>query len=134
MSYLKMYFIALVIFLIVDSIWLGVVAKDLYQNEIGHLLKENFNFIAALIFYLFFIAGVVFFVINPSIEKQDIIFAIYAGFLLGALTYATYDLTNLATLRDWPIKVTVIDIIWGGFITSFVSASTYYLIDLFKIL
>lgn len=133
MSYLKMYFIALIFFVIIDSIWLGLIAKDLYQRELGHLLKENFNFIAAGIFYIFFIAAIVFFVINPAVEKDSLRYAIMAGFLFGAITYATYDLTNLATLRDWPIKVTIIDIIWGGTLTSLISAATFYIGSVFKL-
>ncbi len=134
MSYLKMYFVALVIFLILDYIWLGFIAKDLYQKELSHLLAKNVNFVAAIVFYVLFIAAVVFFVINPAVEKQDIMYAIIAGFAFGAITYATYDLTNLATLKDWPIKVTIIDILWGGLLTSLVSSLTYYILDVFRIL
>ncbi len=128
MSYFKMYIIALIVFLIVDGLWLGLIAKDMYNKELGFLLKESPNWIAAGIFYLFFIVGIVFFVVNPAIEKESLRYLLIAAVLFGTLTYATYDLTNLATINNWPLKVTIIDIIWGGFLTTIVSLVTYYLV------
>ncbi len=128
MIYLKMYLIALAIFLIVDGLWLGLIARNFYRAEIGFLLKEAPNFLVAGIFYLFFVAGIVFFVINPAIEKESLRYLIVAAILFGTLTYATYDLTNLATIKDWSLKVTIVDIIWGGTLTTIVSVVTYYLV------
>lgn len=132
MFYLKEYVLAVIIFFLIDIIWLGFIAKDLYAKELGHLLSSNVNWIAAIIFYLLFVAGMVFFVINPAIEKDSIKYAILAGLLFGFMTYATYDLTNLATLKDWPLKITLIDLIWGSTLSMLVSVSTYYILNVLK--
>jgi uncharacterized membrane protein len=132
MTYLKEYIIAVIVFFVIDMIWLGVIAKDLYAKELGHLLSTNVNWIAAIIFYLLFVVGVVFFVIHPAIEKNSLNYAILAGILFGVITYATYDLTNLATLKDWPLKITIIDLIWGGTLSGLVSAISYYILNVLK--
>ncbi|MDD4831810.1 MAG: DUF2177 family protein [Bacilli bacterium] len=129
---IKMYLIALVIFVIIDGIWLGFIAKDLYRKELGHLLASNPNWTAAIIFYLLFLVGLVYFVINPGIEKESIMTVVISGALFGLLTYATYDLTNLATLKEWPLKITIIDLIWGTSLSTIVSTATYYFYMLFK--
>lgn len=118
---LKLYAIAFVVFFVVDLIWLGLVAKDLYQKEIGSLLKPDVNWAAAIIFYLLFILGLVIFVINPAVESGSLAKAMMLGAFFGLVTYATYDLTNLATMRDFTLKITLIDLTWGttlGFLTS----------------
>ena len=125
---LKIYLIALPAFLLIDALWLGVVAKDLYQKEIGFLMGESVNWIAAAVFYLLFILGLTVFVIEPAIRRGQWITALSLGALFGLITYATYDLTNLATIKDWPLSVTVIDLIWGSFIGSIVSVITYFII------
>ena len=129
---IKMYLIALIIFVIIDGIWLGFIAKDLYRKELGHLLASNPNWTSAVIFYLLFLVGLVYFVINPGIEKESIMTVVISGALFGLLTYATYDLTNLATLKEWPLKITIIDLIWGTSLSTIVSTATYYFYLLFK--
>jgi uncharacterized membrane protein len=123
--FIKLYFIALIVFLIIDMIWLGLVAKNFYQNNIGHLMTTNVNYIAALIFYLLFIVGLVVFVIQPSLETKRLQDVLLRGALFGLITYATYDLTNLATLKDWPLLVTVVDLIWGMVLSTSVATATY---------
>lgn len=123
----KLYLIALTVFLIIDILWLTVIAKNLYQNQIGTLMKDNINYISAIIFYLLFIIGLVVFVISPAVENESWTHALIYGALFGLITYATYDLTNLATLKDWPINVTIIDLIWGMTISSAVSVITYFI-------
>ena len=130
MIYIKMYIIAFIVFLIIDAIWLGLIAKNLYQSEIGHLMTDKPNFIAAGIFYLLFIGGLIYFVINPAISTGDITKLIISAAVFGFMTYATYDLTNLATLKDWPIKVTIIDLIWGTSVSTVVSYVTYIIYKL----
>lgn len=130
--YIKMYIMALIVFLIIDAFWLGFIAKNLYQKGIGHLMAANPNFVAAAIFYVIFLAGLVYFVIAPGIEANNVQQVMLAGALFGAITYGTYDLTNLATLKSWPINITIIDIIWGTFLATFVSTVTFYLYILFK--
>jgi uncharacterized membrane protein len=107
--FIKLYLIALPVFLAIDMIWLGFIAKSFYAQQIGFLIKPNINWAAAILFYLLFIVGLVIFVISPAIEKGSWVYALFSGALFGFITYATYDLTNLATLKDWPLLVTVVD-------------------------
>lgn len=123
--FVKLYFIALPVFFAIDMIWLGLVAKDFYRNQIGFLLKENVNWVAAISFYLLFIIGVVFFVVMPALEKGSLMYALLVGALFGFITYATYDLTNLATTKDWPLLVTLVDLAWGAVLSASVSSVTY---------
>ena len=123
--FVKLYFIALPIFFAMDMIWLGVAAKNFYSRQIGFLMKSNVNWLAAVLFYLLFIAGLVVFVIAPAVEKGSWVRALRFGALFGLITYATYDLTNLATLKDWPLVVTVVDLIWGTVLAASVSVATY---------
>lgn len=127
---IKMYFTALAVFFTIDMIWLALVAKDVYRREIGFMMSNKPNWLAAIVFYLIFIAGIVFFVINPAIEKDSWTYALFVGLFFGFITYATYDLTNLATLKDWPIKITIIDLIWGSCLGGSVSLITYFIMKL----
>ena len=133
MAYLKEYLVAVIVFFAIDMVWLGFIAKDLYSKYLGNFLSTNVNWVAAIIFYLLFIVGVVFFVIHPAIEKNSIQYAILAGLLFGLITYATYDLTNLATMKNWPLNITIIDLIWGSVLSSLVSTITYYVINVLKL-
>jgi len=124
MDYIKMYFITLAVFFAIDLTWLGVIAKNLYSQQLGFIMKDNVNWVAAVIFYLIFIVGIVFFVVNPAIINDNWRYALLVGMLFGFITYATYDLTNLATLKNWPLKITLIDLMWGtslGGLTSLIS-------------
>ena len=123
--FIKVFLVALIIFFAVDMFWLGFVAKSFYTKQIGFLMKENINWTAALIFYILFIAALVLFVIQPAIDKKSLQHAILMGAAFGFITYATYDLTNLATLKDWPLLVTIVDLCWGAFLAASVSALTY---------
>jgi uncharacterized membrane protein len=123
--FVKLYSIAVLVFIAIDAVWLGLIAKNFYAKHIGSLLKQNVNFTAAIIFYLLFVVGLVIFVITPAIEKRSIQSVLLLGSLFGLITYATYDLTNLATLKDWPLVVTIVDLIWGAFISVSVSSITY---------
>ena len=107
------YLATLLFFLAVDMLWLGFVAKDFYRASIGHLMGGGFNFPAAIAFYLIYIAGLMFFAVNPSLASGDWQRAAFLGAALGFFCYATYDLTNLATLKDWPLGITLADIAWG---------------------
>ncbi|WKZ24017.1 MAG: DUF2177 family protein [Candidatus Dojkabacteria bacterium] len=124
---LKLYLIALPVFFIIDMIWLGLIAKNFYAQQIGYLMKTNINWVAAILFYLIFIGGVVFFVLNPALEKNSLTYAIGAGALFGLITYATYDLTNLATIKDWPLLVTVVDLVWGMTLSASVASISFLL-------
>jgi len=123
--FVKLFFIALPVFFVIDMTWLVLVAKKFYQQQIGFLMKPDINWFAAIIFYLLFIAGLVLFVISPAVEKHSWVHALIFGALFGLISYATYDLTNLATLKDWPVIVTVVDLIWGTVLASAISVITY---------
>ena len=123
--FLKLFLIALPVFFAIDMVWLVLVAKKFYQEQIGFLMKPDINWLAAIIFYLLFIVGLVTFVISPAVEKHSWVHAILFGALFGLITYATYDLTNLATVKDWPLLVTVVDLIWGTVLAASISVITY---------
>ena len=106
-------------------LWLGVVAKKFYIKHIGLLMKVNVNWLAAILFYLLFIGGLVVFVIAPAVEEGSWVRALVFGALFGLITYATYDLTNLATLKYWPVAVTVVDLLWGMALAASVSLAAY---------
>lgn len=127
MIFIKLYFIALPVFLAIDAVWLTLIAKSFYAKHIGYLMTKNPNLLAALIFYLIFIAGLIIFVITPALDKKMWTQALLAGAFFGLVTYATYDLTNLATIKDWPLLVTIVDLIWGMFVSAAVSTATYFL-------
>lgn len=123
----RLFLIALPVFFVIDMIWLVLVAKNFYQQQIGFLMKPDVNWLAAIIFYLLFIVGLVVFVISPAVEKNSWIHALLYGAFFGLITYATYDLTNLATLKDWPVLVTVVDLIWGTVLAASVSVISYFI-------
>jgi len=123
--FLKLYVITIPIFFIVDMIWLGLVAKGFYKKYLGFLMRPQVNWTAALIFYFLFIIGIIFFAVQPALQTGSWSKAMIYGALFGFFTYATYDLTNLATIKDWPLIVTVIDIIWGAVLCGIVSLVSY---------
>jgi len=123
--FIKLFLIALPVFFAIDMIWLVLVAKNFYREQIGFLMKPDINWPAAIFFYLLYIAGLVSFVISPALEKNLWTHALLYGAFFGLITYATYDLTNLATLKDWPILVTVVDLVWGMILSASISVVTY---------
>jgi uncharacterized membrane protein len=120
-----LYLFTCLVFFAVDLFWLGVIAKKLYRKFLGGLLSESVNWPAALIFYLLFVVGILLFVVFPSLEKGSWTRAILYGALFGLFTYATYDLTNLATLKNWPLPIVFIDIVWGMLLSAVVSVSGF---------
>lgn len=124
----KTYILSTMIFFTIDLLWLGLFAKDLYQSKVGDLLRADVNWTAAILLYLFLNVGLLYFVIMPALEKHNWRFALLAGAFFGMLMYATYDMTNLATLQDWSVFITVVDIIWGTFLCSLTSFFTYLII------
>lgn len=122
---IKLYLTALVIFLGIDMVWLTVIAKDLYGKYLGYLMTKTPNLVAAGIFYLLFVIGLVVFVLEPAMKNNSLTEVLWRGALFGLITYATYDLTNLATIRDWPLLITVIDLIWGTVLSTSVATITY---------
>ena len=124
-NFLKLYAVALPAFLVIDLIWLGVIARSFYQSQMGHLMRAQVNWVAAIAFYLLFVAGIVVLAVWPALERQSLAQALILGALLGLVTYAAYDLTNLATLEGFPLTVTLVDLAWGTVLCATVSAVTY---------
>lgn len=116
-----------VVFLGLDVIWLGFISVDIYKRAIGHLLAEKPDFGAAAAFYVLYLACAVYFAVLPALKAQKPGRAFREGALFGLVAYATYDLTNQATMRDWPLSVTVIDLVWGSFATSFAATAATWI-------
>jgi len=123
--YLKLYFSTLAVFFAIDMFWLGLVARTFYRKHLGFLMAPNPNWLAAIIFYLLFIVGILVFVVLPGLESGSLRDTLLRAALFGLITYATYDLTNLATLKDWPIIITVVDMIWGTVLSVMVSYASF---------
>lgn len=111
---LLLYLITFAVFFCVDMVWLGLVAKGFYRRHLGPLLSPKVNWTAAVLFYLLFIFGLLVFIIRPAVLAGVPGRAFVLGALFGLVAYATYDLTNLATIKDWPLLVTVVDLAWGA--------------------
>lgn len=123
--YIKLYFLTVPIFFIIDLIWLGVVAKGFYRKNLNHILSPSVNWPAAIIFYLMYIAGILIFAVLPGLAKDSLRHAAMWGALFGFFTYATYDLTNLALLKDWPLNVVIVDILWGVVLCTVVASLSF---------
>lgn len=127
MSLAIQYCTTLALFAAIDLIWLGVLAKGFYHRELGHLLAEKFNVPAAIAFYLLYPLGVVIFAVAPSASSGTWMDAAVRGAGLGFFAYATYDLTNLATLRQWPLRLALVDMLWGTLLTAMAAAGSHLL-------
>ncbi len=123
--YLKLYLLTIPIFFIIDIIWLGVIAKGFYRRHLGFILSPEVNWVAAIIFYLMYIVGILFFAVRPALNSSSWQQAALLGGLYGFFTYATYDFTNLATIKAWPRIIVVVDVIWGVFLCTVVSLMSY---------
>lgn len=123
--YLKLYLLTVPIFFAIDIIWLGVVARGFYKKHLGYILSPDVNWTAAIVFYLVYIVGIIFFAVRPALNEQAFLTAFLLGAFFGFITYATYDLTNLATLRDWPLIIVVVDIAWGTLLCSLVASGSF---------
>ncbi len=115
---MKRFIVVFVIFLVIDLVWLTKVSPNFYKTHLGHLMADKVNFIPAIIFYIVYIIALLVFVINPAIASGNLKSTLYLGALIGFAMYGTYDLTNMATLKGWPALVTVVDLLWGTFITT----------------
>jgi uncharacterized membrane protein len=119
--YIKLYLATLIAFFAVDMIWLGFVARTFYRKHLGFLLAPTTNWIAALVFYLLFILGILVFVVVPGLADNSLKTTLLRAALFGLITYATYDLTNLATVKNWPVLITLVDLAWGTVLSVAVS-------------
>lgn len=125
MLFLKLYLVSLAVFLAIDLLWLGIIAKDLYKDQIGFLMSNEVRWGSALLFYCLYMAGLAFFVILPAFHEGSWVSALLYGSFFGLVCYGTYDLTNFATLKGWPIKIVVLDLLWGSFISGITSLITF---------
>jgi uncharacterized membrane protein len=123
------YAVAALVFCALDGVWLGVVATRLYDDLMGDLLAEKPNFGAAVVFYAVLVAGLVFFVVHPAIDRGSWRFAAQAGAFFGLVTYATYDLTSLAAIEGFPFSIVVVDLAWGVVLAATVSTATYAVVS-----
>lgn len=124
------FIVAAVVMGILDYVWLGYVGKKLYYREMGNLLLKKPNMLAALLFYVIYVVGTVVFVVVPALEKQSLLYATGMGALFGLVAYATYDLTNLATMKGFSRKIVVIDLLWGALITMLTATGAYLAVQL----
>ncbi|MDP1609403.1 MAG: DUF2177 family protein [Chlamydiales bacterium] len=127
MSILKAYVICLLVFCTIDFFWVGIIAKQWYSKEVGHLLNDSIRWMPVIGFYTLYAAGILVFAVYPSIKLGSWQYALFYGAFLGLLSYAAYDLTNLATLKNWPILLALCDICWGTFVTGVTSLILFYL-------
>lgn len=125
MKYILLYLAATLVFFAIDMVWLGWLAKDFYWTKLDHVLTDQINWTSALIFYMIYIGGILYFAVLPGFEIGTWQSALIKGALLGFLCYATYDLTNMALIKEWPLIVVIVDILWGTFLTGSVAVLTY---------
>ncbi len=124
MHYFYLFLITFAVFLIIDLIWLGVIARPLYAKYIGHHLRPDTRWIAAIIFYALYSVGIMIFAILPA---TIVLSAVIMGGLFGFFCYATYELTNYAVIKKWPLQIVFIDILWGVILTASVAGITTFL-------
>ncbi len=123
--YILLYAATVPVFFLIDLLWLGVVARDFYRSQVGSLMADPIVWPVAILFYLLFIAGLLFFAVRPALNAGTWTRALLLGGAFGFFAYMTYDLTNLATLRDWPAALTVVDIAWGTVLGATVATASY---------
>ena len=125
-KYIAGYVACLLVMAALDGIWLGLVAMDSYVSAIGHLMRDQPNFIAAGLFYVIFVVGILIFAVAPALAEKAWTKAALLGGLFGFFSYMTYDLTNLATLKGWPVTISLIDMAWGFVITAITATAGYF--------
>jgi uncharacterized membrane protein len=115
----------LISFLLIDAIWLGVLAKNFYRDQLGDMMLPSPNFAVAAVFYLFLAIAIVILAVRPGLEAGSVWATIGYGAILGLAAYGTYDMTNLSTLKNWPVPLTIVDLVWGTVLTAAASACGY---------
>ncbi|MEX0812061.1 MAG: DUF2177 family protein [Chitinophagales bacterium] len=126
MGHIIHYFLTALIFFAIDILWLGFIGQPVYKKYLGHLMAPEVNWLSAIIFYLLFIFGILIFAVYPAIGQQSLKYAASYGALFGFFTYMTYELTNHAVIKDWPLGIVPIDIIWGTVLSCAVAIGSYY--------
>ena len=132
MIYVQAYLTTMIVFFAIDYVWLGHIATNFYKDRLGHLMADQVNYPVAAGFYLIYIIGVVIFAVMPALKAEQWSHALAYGALFGFFAYATYDMTNMATLKDWPLSVTFVDVSWGTFLTGSAALAGYFLTRLLQ--
>jgi uncharacterized membrane protein len=127
-QYFILYVLTVPVLIVGDLLWLGFIAKSFYQSRLGELLGP-IQWYGAILFYVVYVAGIFIFVIIPALDRSSLQYALAFGALFGFFAYATYDLTNLATLKNWSLTLTFVDIVWGMFLTSIVACAGFLIAD-----
>jgi uncharacterized membrane protein len=118
--------VSLPLIVIFDLIWFSLMVERFYKPYLGHIISSDFKYVVGMIFYVVYSFGISYLVIVPSVLLKDTAFMVLCkGFVLGAVAYAAYDLTNQATIKDWPLIVTIVDILWGASVTAMVASISY---------
>ena len=130
-KYIAAYGAIFIVMLAIDMLWLGVIAKSLYQRGIGHLMAEKPNLVAAGLFYVIFPIGLMFFAVAPNATLPAWRPVLISAALFGFFAYATYDLTNLALMKNWPIGLSIIDVAWGTFASTVAAGAGKFVLDRF---
>lgn len=128
-DFIVRFLVALGAFLVVDLLWLGVIAKNIYRDQLGDLMATNVNWPAALVFYALFIVGLIYFAIGPGLDAGSLSETLRNGALFGFFTYMTYELTNWAVISNWPAQLVFIDIAWGVVLATSVSFITFQILN-----
>ncbi|MBX9773976.1 MAG: DUF2177 family protein [Xanthobacteraceae bacterium] len=128
MTYVTAYLATLIVFLAADMVWLGTMVDRVYRPALGDMLSTSVNFPPAIVFYLIYPIGLLIFAVLPAVKSGSVATAATYGALFGFFTYATYDLTNYATLRNWTLSVTAIDMAWGTVLGALASAVGCYVV------
>jgi len=125
-KWLWLYLISFGAFLAIDAVWLTVMSGRFYKPQLGALMREQPNLAVALLFYVFYVVGVIVLAVMPGVEAGSVLKAAGYGAILGFVAYGTYDFTNLSTIKDWPVIVTVVDLVWGTTLTAIMATIGYY--------
>ena len=122
-----LYLLTVPVFFAIDMTWLGVVAKNFYRAQLGYLMRENIIWWAAILFYLLFIVGIIYYAVLPAVAEGNWMKALMLGALFGFFTYMTYDLTNYSTVKDWPPEIVIVDILWGTVLSASVAVASFFI-------
>lgn len=131
-TFIILYLVSIPVFIIGDLTWLGFIARDFYFSQLGGMLRTPPNWYAAVTFYALFLLGLTFFATYPGYLSGSLIKTIVIGAFFGFIAYATYDLTNLATLKNWPLYMSIVDMVWGAFLGGAVAGITFSIVKFFQ--
>lgn len=129
MEYVASYAASLILFLIIDLVWIKTVMRPIFVRSVGDIMLEDPRMGAALVFFVVYLAGVTFFAVIPAVEAGSWTVAALHGMFLGVIAYGTYDATNLATLKGWTLRMSAIDTAWGGFLSAIAATAGYFVVQ-----